>query len=109
MEESSRGDEAARAGAEIGTSQREVRGILLNRREGKNMDRANAQKLIAVATMAAGVIASYLMYRRGESLFGIARKTILNPVGIVCFGGGRRYYEGLVGQSESECQKTCYG
>lgn len=45
------------------------------------MQRAKVQKLIAGATMAAGVIAAYLMYRRGESIFGIARKTILNPVG----------------------------
>jgi hypothetical protein len=45
------------------------------------MGQVKTGRLIAVATVAAGAIAAYMMYRRGESLFGIARKTLFNPVG----------------------------
>lgn len=45
------------------------------------MERQNYAKLITVATVAAGLIAAYLMHRRGESIFKIARKTLTNPVG----------------------------
>jgi hypothetical protein len=45
------------------------------------MPKAKASKLIVMATMAAGAIAAYLMHRKGESFFSIARKTIMNPVG----------------------------
>jgi hypothetical protein len=38
-------------------------------------------KLITVATVAAGLLAAYLMRRRGEPVLKIARKTLLNPVG----------------------------
>jgi hypothetical protein len=38
-------------------------------------------KIILYATVISGFIAAYLMYRRGESLVSIARKTVINPVG----------------------------
>jgi hypothetical protein len=38
-------------------------------------------KIILYATVISGFIAAYLMYRRGESLVSIARKTVTNPVG----------------------------
>ena len=33
------------------------------------------------ATVASGVVAAYLMYRRGESLGTIAQRSIGNPIG----------------------------
>jgi hypothetical protein len=33
------------------------------------------------ATVISGIVAAYLMYRRGESIFSVARKTIPNPIG----------------------------
>jgi hypothetical protein len=33
------------------------------------------------ATIISGFGAAYLMYRRGESMISIARKTVTNPVG----------------------------
>jgi hypothetical protein len=45
------------------------------------MERSNARKVFALLTFTAGAIAAYLMYRRGESPFSIARGTLLNPVG----------------------------
>jgi hypothetical protein len=38
-------------------------------------------KAILYATVISGFVAAYLMYRRGESMFSIARKTVTNPVG----------------------------
>jgi hypothetical protein len=38
-------------------------------------------KLIFYAMIVSGVVAAYLMYRRGESLVSIATKTVTNPVG----------------------------
>ena len=38
-------------------------------------------KVILYATVISGVVAAYLMSRRGESMFSIARKTVTNPVG----------------------------
>jgi hypothetical protein len=38
-------------------------------------------KAILHATVVSGFIAAYLMYRRGESVVSIARKTVTNPVG----------------------------
>ncbi|WP_353072946.1 hypothetical protein [Tunturiibacter gelidiferens] len=38
-------------------------------------------KLILFATIASGVIAAYLMYRRGEPFGTIAKQAITNPVG----------------------------
>jgi uncharacterized protein (DUF697 family) len=39
------------------------------------------RKIILLATVISGIVAAYLMYRRGESLGTIARRTIPNPVG----------------------------
>jgi hypothetical protein len=39
------------------------------------------RKAILYATVISGFVAAYLMYRRGESLVSIARKTVTNPVG----------------------------
>jgi hypothetical protein len=41
----------------------------------------SVRKLITFATIASGVIAAYMMYRRGASLPSIAKQTLLNPVG----------------------------
>jgi CubicO group peptidase (beta-lactamase class C family) len=38
-------------------------------------------KLFFYATVVSGVVAAYLMYRRGESLGSIAQQTITNPLG----------------------------
>ena len=38
-------------------------------------------KVIFYATVIAGFVAAYMMYRRGESLGTIAKQTITNPVG----------------------------
>jgi hypothetical protein len=38
-------------------------------------------KIIVYATLISGFVAAYLMYKRGESLVAIARKTVTNPVG----------------------------
>jgi hypothetical protein len=38
-------------------------------------------KIIVYATVVSGFVAAYLMYRRGESLVAIARRTVTNPVG----------------------------
>ncbi|NYF50044.1 hypothetical protein [Tunturiibacter gelidoferens] len=43
--------------------------------------RRSMSKLILFATIASGVIAAYLMYRRGEPLGTIAKQAITNPVG----------------------------
>lgn len=39
------------------------------------------RKLIVWGSVLSGVVAAYLMYKRGTPLFTIARKTIVNPVG----------------------------
>lgn len=44
-------------------------------------ERSTLARLIAVGTVAAGVVAAYLMYKRGTPLLTIARKAITNPVG----------------------------
>jgi hypothetical protein len=38
-------------------------------------------KIIVYTTVISGFVAAYLMYKRGESLVAIARKTVINPVG----------------------------
>ena len=38
-------------------------------------------KLILFATIASGVVAAYLMYKRGESIGTIAKNAITNPIG----------------------------
>jgi hypothetical protein len=45
--------------------------------EGRN----SLQRIILLATVVSGLVAAYLMYRRGESLGSIAKQTITNPVG----------------------------
>jgi hypothetical protein len=39
------------------------------------------RRFIFWATLASGAVAAYLMYRRGQPIFDIAEKTVLNPVG----------------------------
>jgi hypothetical protein len=39
------------------------------------------RKAIYWGTIVAGVVAAYMMHKRGESFGSIARNTILNPVG----------------------------
>jgi hypothetical protein len=43
--------------------------------------RNSMSKLILFATIASGLIAAYLMYRRGESLGTIAKQAVTNPLG----------------------------
>lgn len=43
--------------------------------------RNSMSKLILFATIASGVIAAYLMYRRGESFGTIAKQAVTNPIG----------------------------
>jgi hypothetical protein len=49
--------------------------------EGQLETRNSFSKLIFFATVASGVIAAYLMHRRGESLGSIAKQAITNPIG----------------------------
>ena len=39
------------------------------------------RKIIVVGTIVSGVVAAYLMYRRGTPILTIARRTLTNPVG----------------------------
>ena len=39
------------------------------------------RKVILLATVVSGLVAAYLMYRRGETLGAIAKQTVTNPVG----------------------------
>jgi len=43
--------------------------------------RTSMSRVILFATIASGVIAAYLMYRRGESIGTIAKQAITNPIG----------------------------
>jgi hypothetical protein len=43
--------------------------------------RSTFSKIFVYATVISGFVAAYLMYRRGESIVAIARKTVTNPVG----------------------------
>jgi len=45
------------------------------------MNRQTVKRLLVAASVASGVAAAYLMYRRGESLFAIITRTVTNPVG----------------------------
>jgi len=47
----------------------------------KSEGRSSLSRVIFYATIASGLVAAYLMYRRGESLGTIARRTVTNPVG----------------------------
>lgn len=39
------------------------------------------RKLIVWGSVISGVVAAYLMYKRGAPIFDIAKKTVTNPVG----------------------------
>jgi hypothetical protein len=43
--------------------------------------RSTLSKVVLYATVICGFVAAYLMYRRGETMVSIARKTVTNPVG----------------------------
>ena len=43
--------------------------------------RSSLSKAVLYATVVSGFVAAYLMYRRGESMVLIAKKTVTNPVG----------------------------
>ena len=45
------------------------------------MERSKAHTIFTLLSFAAGAVAAYLMYRRGESPFSIAKKSLLNPIG----------------------------
>jgi putative effector of murein hydrolase len=45
------------------------------------MERETLRKLFVYASVISGIVAAYLMYRRGEALGTIATKAITNPVG----------------------------
>lgn len=48
----------------------------------RRIESANSMsKVIFLATVVSGVVAAYLMYRRGDSFLSIARKTVTNPIG----------------------------
>ncbi len=49
--------------------------------EAQGEKQSSMGKLIFYAMIVSGVVAAYLMYRRGESLVSIATKTVSNPVG----------------------------
>lgn len=39
------------------------------------------RKVIILGMVVSGIVAAYLMYRRGESIPSIAKQTVTNPVG----------------------------
>jgi hypothetical protein len=41
---------------------------------------SSIRKVIVFATIISGVVAAYLMYRRGESLTTIAKQAVTNPI-----------------------------
>jgi hypothetical protein len=49
--------------------------------EGQVEAHSSLSKIVLYATVISGFVAAYLMYRRGESMVSIARKTVTNPVG----------------------------
>ena len=50
-------------------------------KENRVEKQSSMKRVILFATIASGFVAAYLMYRRGESLGSIAKRTITNPVG----------------------------
>jgi hypothetical protein len=50
-------------------------------KEGQLEAHSSIGKAILYVTVISGFVAAYLMYRRGESMVSIARKTVTNPVG----------------------------
>ena len=49
--------------------------------EGQIEQQSRLGRVIFLATVVSGLVAAYLMYRRGESVISIARRTAANPVG----------------------------
>jgi hypothetical protein len=49
--------------------------------EGRIETGSSMRRVILFATVISGLVAAYLMYRRGESFGTIAKQTIANPVG----------------------------
>ena len=49
--------------------------------EGQTEQQSRRKRVIFLATVVSGLVAAYLMYRRGESVLSIARRTATNPVG----------------------------
>ena len=47
----------------------------------RNESHGSVRKMVLFATVISGLVAAYLMYRRGEPLGAIAKQTITNPVG----------------------------
>jgi hypothetical protein len=45
------------------------------------MKEGTVRKLIVWGSVISGVVAAYLMYKRGTPILDIAKKTITNPVG----------------------------
>jgi hypothetical protein len=43
--------------------------------------KSSLSRVVFYVTIASGLVAAYLMYRRGESFGSIARSTLTNPVG----------------------------
>ena len=39
------------------------------------------KKIIVIGMVVSGIVAAYLMYRRGESMPSIAKRNVTNPVG----------------------------
>jgi hypothetical protein len=58
-----------------------VQAVLLSATEERSATQSSMNKVIVYATVISGFVAAYLMYRRGESMVSIARKTVTNPVG----------------------------
>jgi hypothetical protein len=49
--------------------------------EGQVEQQVALKRIIFFATVVSGLVAAYLMYRRGESVMSIARQTVTNPLG----------------------------
>jgi len=49
--------------------------------EGPLETRSSINMMIVFATVVSGLVAAYLMYRRGESFLSIAKQTAANPIG----------------------------
>ncbi len=62
------------------------------------MEQERLRRLFVLATVISGVVAAYLMYRRGASLGAIAQKTISNPVGALASEVGNVVQPGAPGR-----------
>ena len=58
-----------------------VQAVLLSAPEERSATQCSMSKVIVYATVISGFVAAYLMYRRGESMVSIARKTVTDRVG----------------------------